>query len=87
MGGTAVTIVDVIRVLPDIHRQEGFEALRNGVAGIGFLRDDKLAVSIGRQPYPTRAEERCALFLELLAECFEGAEITDDGLNYRQLME
>ena len=53
MGGTAVTIVDVIRVLPDIHRQEGFEALRNGVAGIGFLRDDEFAVFVCCQPNPT----------------------------------
>ena len=53
MGSTAVTIVDVIRVLPDIHRQEGFETLRNGVAGIGFLRDDEFAVFVCSQPHPT----------------------------------
>ena len=53
MGGTAVTIVDVIRVLPDIQRQEGFEALCNGVAGIGFLRDDEFAILVCCQPNPT----------------------------------
>ena len=53
MGGTAVTIVDVIRVLPDIHRQEGFEALCDGVAGVGFLRDYELAIFVCCQPNPT----------------------------------
>ena len=47
MGGTAVIIINVIRVLPDIHRQEGFEALCNGIAGIGFLRDDEFAILVG----------------------------------------
>ena len=42
--------------------------------------DDKLARSVGREPYPAGTEEACALRLEFFLELFEGAEIASDGV-------
>ena len=53
VSGTAITIVDVIRVLPDIHRQEGFETFGDRIAGIGFLGDDEFAILVRCEPNPT----------------------------------
>ena len=83
MRRTTVAIVDVIRVLPDIHRQKRFETFGDRIAGIGFLGDDEFAILVRCQPNPTSTEERGAFLLKLRFEGFKRAEITDNGLDYR----
>ncbi len=46
MRGTAIAIVDVIGMLPYIHRQQRLKTLGDGVIGIGLLCDDELAVFV-----------------------------------------
>ena len=37
VGSTTIAVVDVIGVLPDIHRQQGFQALGDGITGSNAL--------------------------------------------------
>ena len=78
MGGTAVLIVEVVGVLPDIEGEQGLVASGDGVAGIGLLGDVKGAFFIGGEPYPAAAEEGDALGLELGLEGVEGAPLLLD---------
>ena len=40
MGSTAVLVVEVVGVLPDVEGEQGFEAFGDGVVGTGLLGDD-----------------------------------------------
>ena len=75
MGGAAVLVVEVVGVLPDVEGEEGLEAFRYGVAGIGLLGDDEGAVGLGGEPDPAGAEEADALGDELVLEGFEAAPL------------
>ena len=52
MCRTTVAIVDIISMLPDVHRQQRFEAFSDRIAGIGFLGDDEFAILIRGEPNP-----------------------------------
>lgn len=65
MRCTAVAVINIIGVLPHIHRQQRFQSLGERVAGIGLLGDDQLTVLVLRQLHPAGTEERHALLLEL----------------------
>ena len=86
VGSTTIAVVDVIGMLPDVHRQQGFESFGNGISGIGFLRNDEFTILVGCKPYPTGAEERGAFLLKLRFEGIERTEIADNCLHYRQLV-
>lgn len=44
VGGTAVLVVKVVGVLPNVEGEDGGEAAGQGVAGAGFLGDGQCAV-------------------------------------------
>ena len=48
-----------VRVLPDVHGEDGSLALGDGVAGANGLVNNKLA-AVPRQPRPARAESGVA---------------------------
>ena len=73
VGSAAVLVVEIVGVLPDVEGEQGFEAFREGVAGVGFLGDDQGAVFLCGEPHPAAAEEGDAFGLEL---GFEGIEVT-----------
>ena len=80
MGGTAVLVIQVVGVLPDVEGEEGLEALRHGVDGVGLLGDDEGAVLVGGEPDPAGAEEADALGFEVSLEGGEGAPLLFDLL-------
>ena len=42
--GPAVLVIQVIRVLPNVKREERLEAVRDGVVRVGVLGDGELAI-------------------------------------------
>ena len=76
--GTAVSVIDVVGVLPDVNGEERLEALNDGVAGVGLLGDDELAVGVSGKPGPAGAKEPGRLGGELLLEGVERAELCID---------
>ena len=80
MVGTAVLVIKIIGVFPNVEGQQGLVAAAHGVAGVGLLGDDQLALWVGGEPYPSRAEQAGAFLRELLLEGLEGAELGVDGL-------
>ena len=76
--GATVLIAEVVGVLPYVDTEEGTQPVYYGVAAVGFLRQDELAIFLGREPHPTRAEERRSGIEELL---LEGLEATPLSLN------
>ena len=71
MVGTAVLVVEVIGVLPDIESQEGPQAVNHRVVGTGILADGKDSGIICLKPDPAAAEDRCPGCDKSLLECFE----------------
>ena len=67
--------VEVVGVLPDVEGQQGLEALLDGVAGTGFLGDDKAAIGCGGEPDPAGAEEAHAFGGEFVLEGLEGTPL------------
>ena len=81
MCGTAVLVVEVVGVFPDVEGQEGAEAVGDGVVGAGVLADGQGAGGIGLEPDPAGAEEADALGDELCLEGFEGVPLGFDLAN------
>ena len=77
MGGTAIAIIDIIRMLPYVHCQQRFETFGDRITGIGFLRDNQLTVLVRGEPYPTGTKERHSFLLKLRLESLQGAESAD----------
>ncbi len=75
LGGTAVLVVEVVGVLPDVEGEERAEAFGDGVAGAGLLSDNEGAVGGGGEPDPAGAEEGGAFGFEFGKEGFEGAPL------------
>ncbi len=71
MGGTAVLVVEVVGVFPDVEGQEGFEALGDGVASVRFLGYHQGAVGVGGEPDPAATKEAHAFCFEF---CLEGIQ-------------
>ena len=78
MRGTAVLVVEVVGVFPDVKGEDGFKALGDGVGGAGLLGDGERAVRRCREPYPAGAEEPGALGDEVVLEGVEGAPLLQD---------
>ena len=47
MRSTAVLVIKIVGVLPDVEGEERLEALRHGIAGVGLLGDDEGAILVG----------------------------------------
>ena len=45
---SAVLIVQIVGMLPDVEGQQWGQSFLNGVGGIGLLSDDELALFVGR---------------------------------------
>ena len=71
MGGTAILIIKVVGVFPDIEGQKGCQTFYYRVGGVGLLSDCQLSVLVGGQPYPARTEQACAFRLKF---GFEGVK-------------
>ena len=78
MGRTAVLVVEVVGVLPDVEGQEGPQAVSHGVVGAGVLADGQNALVVCLQPDPAGAEESGAFGFEVGLEGFEGALLLFD---------
>ena len=75
MGGAAVLVVEVVGVFPDVEGEDGFEAVGDGVVGVGVLGDGQFAVGVGLEPNPTGAEQAYAFGFEIGFEGVEGAPL------------
>ena len=73
MVGTAILVAEVVGMLPDVDPHEGAETMYNGVAPVGLLGDHELAILLGGEPSPTRAEEGRAGGEELSLEGLEAS--------------
>lgn len=62
-------------MLPDIEGQQGLQALRKRIAGVGFLGDKEGAVGSGGEPNPAGAEEGGAFGDEVGLEGVQGAPL------------
>ena len=85
MGGAAVLVVEVVGVFPHVESQQWFQTPGDGVAGVGFLRDDQGAIFLRGEPYPATAEEGDTFSLELSLESVEGAPLLFDLGRQRRL--
>ena len=83
MRRTAVLVVQIVGVLPDVEGEEGFEAVGDRVVGVSILGNAQLPSFVGLEPYPTASEEGCALGFELGLESVEGAPLLGDLLRQR----
>ena len=75
MSSTTIAVVNVISMLPDVHRKQRFQAFGDGISGIGFLGDNEFAIFVRSKPDPTRTEERGSFLFELRFEGFERTKI------------
>ena len=78
MVGTAILIIEIVGMLPNIKGKEGAEAAGDGVAGARFLRDHQCAVRSGGQPDPAGAEKADAFRYELGFEGVDASPLFDD---------
>lgn len=85
MRGAAVLVIQIIGVLPDVEGEEGLEALRHGIAGVGLLGDDEGAVLIGGEPDPAGAEEADAFGFEIGLKNFYTPPLLDDLVFQRSI--
>ena len=76
----AVLVLEVIGVLPDVESEQGSEAFGEGIACVGALGYEELAVVVLGEPYPSGAEEADAGVDKGAAEVLEAAEVAVDGL-------
>src|SRR5262245_2920847 len=76
---TAVAIIDVVGVLPDVAAEDRRRAMDQRAFAVGGLGDFELAV-LDRQPAPAGAELTDAGGGEIGLELFEAAEILVDLL-------
>ena len=84
MCSALVLVVEVVGVLPDVEGEEGFEAVGDGVVGVGVLGDAQLPCLVGLEPDPAGAEEANTLRLEVGLEGVEGAPLLDNLLAKRR---
>ena len=80
MVDTAVLEVEIVSVFPNVHAQQGVEAVAEGVVAVRLFGDDEFAVLILRKPSPARTKEGGSGLSELLFELFKAAESGVDGL-------
>lgn len=66
--GTAILIVEIVGVLPDIDSEEGHTATSDGRTGIRGLLDVDITSLIGREPEPARAEDLTTRLLKVRLE-------------------
>ena len=72
--GTAILVVQVVRVLPDVEADDGRAALHQRGVLVGHRLDAERAVGGEAQPGPAAAEARGGRLGELLLEAVEAAE-------------
>jgi hypothetical protein len=74
-----VLVVQVVRVLPNIHSEDGDLALSDGeTSADSFVHNQLAGLGIPRQPSPAGAECRVSSSFKLLFEFIIGAEILLD---------
>src|SRR6185369_12896853 len=76
---TPVLVVHVIRMLPDIDREQRRDALGDRRHGVGGRGDLELAVAV-HEPGPSAAEAVDGGLRELLLEFLETAQVRVDAL-------
>src|ERR1700735_430142 len=76
---TAVAVIDVIGVLPDVDAEDRCRAMHQRAFAVGRLGDFELAV-LHRQPGPARTELPAASGGEIGLELLESAEVLGDLL-------
>ena len=78
--GTAVVVLQVVGVFPDVVAHDGVETLGDGIVLVGSAEDLHLAAGgLACEPDPSAAELLGAGFVELSLEIFEAAEgVLDD---------
>src|ERR1700747_3361681 len=72
--GTAVVVLEVIGVLPDVVAENREQALGDGVVLVGSGDDLNVAVGFARQPDPAAAELLSAGVVEFGLKILEAAE-------------
>ena len=75
MGGTAILVVEVVGMLPDVEGEDGFEAVGDGVVCVGVLANGQFAFVIGLKPDPAATEKAYAFGFEVGLEGVEGAPL------------
>ena len=73
--GTAVLVVEIVSVFPDVECQDRSESVGHGIGCIGCLGDVEFPFHVARQPYPARTEHFDSGFDKLLLEIFKRTEI------------
>ena len=84
MGGTAVLVVEIIRMFPHIHCQQRLETFGDRVIGVRFLRDNEFAILVGREPHPTCSSSAWKASKEpksrlMASNRGDGISVTGDG--------
>lgn len=83
--GTAVLVIEVVSVFPDVESQKRLQAFGDGVGGTSLLSDDQGTVSLSGEPYPAAAEETNAFGYELFLESVEATPLLLDLFRQRAL--
>ena len=66
--GTAVLIVEIVGMLPDVDSEEGHTTTSDRCTGIRGLLDVDITSLIGREPEPARAEDLTTSLLKVRLE-------------------
>ena len=80
MVGTAILIIHIVGVLPNVEGEQWAESVSDWVLCVLLLSDDEFTISIGGKPNPSRAEKRSAFLGKLLLEGFKTTELCFNGL-------
>lgn len=81
--GTAVLIVEVIGVFPNIERKQWPESVADRSIGVEHLMNAEVAVTVGAEPGPTASEKRNGRGAHLGFQLAETAETLYDSLSQR----
>ena len=77
--GAAVLVVQVVGMFPKVEAQQRDVSVAYGIVSVGLLQDDKGAVLLHGQPYPSRAEETHGAMVKLLLEVGKSVPLLADG--------
>lgn len=79
--GTAVLVVDVVGMFPNVEAEQRLQPPTQRIAGIGLLGDVQFAFGIGGQPGPSRSEECRGSLVKFFLEIFEASKVALDGFS------
>ena len=73
--GPAISVVDVVGVLPNIYNKQGIELVAQGRCGVVGREQHQSVVAVLGEPHPARAEEGHCGFVEVDHELVKRAKI------------